>query len=133
MCRAADNIKISPYPSLSEIRETNSDYYAILFDQGQIGPLESHMSLTVAQKQKFTIKEISPEWGYATEATKVYFIMFLVFLCSFYNWGLDDQCLSNLKLVSNQLLIQASPDVSLLQNKNKNNRSIFMACFIWVR
>lgn len=53
-------------------RETNSGYYTTLFDQGQIGmPLEADSSLTVAQKQKFTIREISPEWSYATESTKV--------------------------------------------------------------
>ncbi|PON54974.1 Serine/threonine protein kinase [Trema orientale] len=72
-----DNLKISPCPS--EIHGTDSDYYAMLFDQGQIGPLESDMSLTLSQKQKFTIQEISPEWGYATEATKI--IIVGSFLC----------------------------------------------------
>ncbi|TXG67144.1 hypothetical protein EZV62_008419 [Acer yangbiense] len=44
----------------------------MFFDQDQIGvPLEGYLSLTVAQKQKLTIREISPEWGYTTEATKV--------------------------------------------------------------
>lgn len=55
-----------------ETQVTNSDYYSTLFDQNQFAaPLDVDSSLTVAQKQKFTIKEVSPEWGYATEATKV--------------------------------------------------------------
>lgn len=73
MCQGFDGFKFSTYPSTSQIHGTNSDYYAMLFDQGQIAPLESDMSLTVAQKQKFRIQEISPEWGYATETTKVSF------------------------------------------------------------
>ncbi|KAK1584696.1 hypothetical protein Q3G72_035326 [Acer saccharum] len=52
----------------------------MFFDQDQISvPLEGDLSLTVAQKQKFTIGEISPEWGYTTEATKV--IIVGSFLC----------------------------------------------------
>lgn len=79
LCHGVDDFKFSPYPSSAEIRETNSAYYAMLFDQGQIGPLESDMNLTVAQKQKFRIQEISPEWGYATETTKI--IIVGSFLC----------------------------------------------------
>ncbi|KAJ4835921.1 hypothetical protein Tsubulata_026522 [Turnera subulata] len=60
--------------------QTNSDYYAMLYDQDQLGmPVELGPSLTVSQQQKFTINEISPEWGYATEATKV--IIVGSFLC----------------------------------------------------
>lgn len=45
----------------------------MLFNEGQIGlPLESDPSLTLAQKQRFTIREISPEWGFASETTKVF-------------------------------------------------------------
>lgn len=44
-----------------------------MFDQGQSGlPLESDSSLTIAEEQKFTIREIAPEWSYASERTKVY-------------------------------------------------------------
>ena len=54
-------------------RETN--YYSTSFEQSLVGmPLEADSSLTIAQKQKFTIREISPDWGYAAEATKVCFI-----------------------------------------------------------
>lgn len=50
----------------------NSDYYRMLFDEGQTEvPLESGPSLTLAQKQRFTICEISPEWGFSSESTKV--------------------------------------------------------------
>ncbi|KAJ7945568.1 Calmodulin-binding transcription activator 4 [Quillaja saponaria] len=75
------SVKFPVYSCITETQETNSDYYALLFNQGQIGiPLEADASLTVAQKQKFTIKEISPEWGYATETTKV--IIIGSFLCN---------------------------------------------------
>ncbi|XP_027340146.1 calmodulin-binding transcription activator 4 isoform X2 [Abrus precatorius] len=73
-------VKFPQYSSMVETQEINSDYYATLFDQSQIGaPLDSDSSLTVAQKQKFTIKAVSPEWGYATETTKV--IIVGSFLC----------------------------------------------------
>ena len=65
-------VKFQPYSSMLETQQTNSDYYATLFAQSQIGaPIDADSSLTVAQKQKFTIKAVSPEWGYATETTKV--------------------------------------------------------------
>ncbi|GAV89566.1 IQ domain-containing protein/TIG domain-containing protein/CG-1 domain-containing protein/Ank_2 domain-containing protein [Cephalotus follicularis] len=67
-----ENFKISQFTYPIQRHETNSNYYTVLFDQGQISmPFEPESSLTVAQKQKFTIREISPEWGYAAEATKV--------------------------------------------------------------
>ncbi|KAM2334226.1 hypothetical protein ACFXTH_011800 [Malus domestica] len=71
-----DSFNLSPY---SSVTGTHSDYFTQLFEQGQIGSLESDVSLTVAQNQKFTIREISPEWGYDTEATKV--IIIGSFLC----------------------------------------------------
>ncbi|KAJ1407339.1 P-loop containing nucleoside triphosphate hydrolase [Sesbania bispinosa] len=68
-------VKHPPYSSIVETQEIGSDYYATLFDQSQIGaPLDAGSSLTVAQKQKFTIKAVSPEWGYASETTKVFII-----------------------------------------------------------
>ncbi|KAL0701077.1 hypothetical protein Bca4012_057199 [Brassica carinata] len=42
-------------------------------------PFEQVMSQTFAYKQKFTILDISPEWGYANETTKV--IIIGTFLC----------------------------------------------------
>ncbi|KAJ1382076.1 IPT domain, partial [Sesbania bispinosa] len=67
-----------PY-SLVETQRTNSDY-ATWFDQTQIQePLGADSSLTVAQKQKFTIKAVSPEYCYAAETTKV--IIVGSFLC----------------------------------------------------
>ncbi|CAF2063481.1 unnamed protein product [Brassica napus] len=42
-------------------------------------PFEQVMNQTVAYKQKFTIQDISPEWGYANETTKV--IIIGSFLC----------------------------------------------------
>ncbi|GMY26560.1 calmodulin-binding transcription activator 4 isoform X1 [Fagus crenata] len=73
--KEADRFKFPAYSSVIETHETNVDYYMTFFDQGHTGmPLESDSSLTVAQKQKFSIREISPEWGYASEATKVLII-----------------------------------------------------------
>lgn len=78
--KEADRFKFPAYSSVIETHETNVDYYMTFFDQGHTGmPLESDSSLTVAQKQKFSIREISPEWGYASEATKV--IIIGSFLC----------------------------------------------------
>ncbi|XP_057420415.1 calmodulin-binding transcription activator 4 isoform X2 [Lotus japonicus] len=68
-------VKLPPYSSFVEAQETNSDYYAGLFDQSLIGePLDAGSSLTLAQKQKFSIKAVSPEWGFASETTKVFII-----------------------------------------------------------
>ncbi|KAL3511453.1 hypothetical protein ACH5RR_030854 [Cinchona calisaya] len=54
---------------------TNPESYTTLFDQGQNGfSLEDDLGLTIAKKQKFTIREISPEWVYALETTKVFII-----------------------------------------------------------
>lgn len=48
------------------------DQCTTIFDQDQIGiSFEANMSLTIVQKQKFTIHDISPDWGYASDATKV--------------------------------------------------------------
>ncbi|XP_071705559.1 calmodulin-binding transcription activator 4-like [Rutidosis leptorrhynchoides] len=62
----------SAYSHATNMYQSDVDLYSTLFDQGQIEtPLASDSSLTVSQEQKFTIREISPEWGYATEPTKV--------------------------------------------------------------
>ncbi|KAK7359362.1 hypothetical protein VNO77_01319 [Canavalia gladiata] len=78
---AQGGVNFPQYPSMVETQQLNSDYYATLLDhESHIGvPLDSVSSLTVAQKQKFTIKAVSPEWGYATETTKV--IIVGSFLC----------------------------------------------------
>ncbi|RDY11839.1 Calmodulin-binding transcription activator 4, partial [Mucuna pruriens] len=72
-------VKFPPY-SVVETPGANSDYYETLFDQIQIQePLGVDSSLTVVQKQKFTITAVSPEYCYATEATKV--VVIGSFLC----------------------------------------------------
>ncbi|XP_047150004.1 calmodulin-binding transcription activator 4 isoform X1 [Vigna umbellata] len=78
--QGVDEVKFPAYSSVVETRVANSGYYETLFDQSQIiAPLDADSSLTIAQKQKFTIKTFSPEWGYATETTKV--IIVGSFLC----------------------------------------------------
>ncbi|XP_061338700.1 calmodulin-binding transcription activator 4-like isoform X2 [Gastrolobium bilobum] len=71
-------VKFPPY-SLVETQGINSEYYATLFDPFQIQEPLHTLSLTVPQKQKFTIKAVSPECCYATETTKVFIIG--TFLC----------------------------------------------------
>nr|TKR84534.1 calmodulin-binding family protein [Populus alba] len=75
-----EKFELPAYSSVIETHENNSNFYAMLYDQDHLGiPIEADSNLTVAQQQKFTIHEISPEWGYATEATKV--IIVGSFLC----------------------------------------------------
>ncbi|XP_057811185.1 calmodulin-binding transcription activator 4 [Salvia miltiorrhiza] len=46
-----------------------------LFYQDGLGSsLDNNVSLTIAQKQKFTIREISPEWCYTSEGSKILII-----------------------------------------------------------
>ncbi|KAE9454771.1 hypothetical protein C3L33_13343, partial [Rhododendron williamsianum] len=74
----SQEIEIFNFPAYSPVNNvsySNSEYFATFFDQGQNGMhLEADSSLTIAQEQKFTIREISPEWGYASEATKVFIV-----------------------------------------------------------
>ncbi|KAL3352234.1 hypothetical protein AABB24_020344 [Solanum stoloniferum] len=63
------------------------DQCTTIFDQDQIGiSFEANMSLTIVQKQKFIIHDISPDWGYASDATKV--VIVGSYLCnpSEYTW-----------------------------------------------
>lgn len=67
-----EDFKYPLYSPAVNTYRTDPIQYTTLFNQGQIGiSLEADLGLTIAQKQKFTIKEISPDWGYATAATKV--------------------------------------------------------------
>ncbi|KAL7607503.1 hypothetical protein Lser_V15G14565 [Lactuca serriola] len=72
---ASQELDISTFPKYvpaNNMYQSDADIYSTLFDLGQIEtPLASDSSLTIAQEQKFTIREISPDWGYATEPTKV--------------------------------------------------------------
>lgn len=66
-----EELKIPAYKT--NAHAVSSDYYGILFDEGQVEvPLESDPSLTLAQKQQFMIREVSPEWGFSSETTKVF-------------------------------------------------------------
>ncbi|WOL11434.1 calmodulin-binding transcription activator 4-like [Canna indica] len=63
--------------------------FSSIFDHNPFGSsLETDPSLTVAQKQHFSIREISPEWAFSYESTKV--IITGDFLCSpsDYNWAI---------------------------------------------
>ncbi|XP_038997320.1 calmodulin-binding transcription activator 4-like [Hibiscus syriacus] len=73
------NVEIPSGPAAIQDLGTVSDFDKI-FNQDKIGiPLVTSPSSTVPQKQKFTIQEISPEWGYTSEVTKV--IIVGSFLC----------------------------------------------------
>ncbi|XP_074576628.1 calmodulin-binding transcription activator 4-like [Curcuma longa] len=55
--------------------------FSSIFDQSQFGAsLETDLSLTVSQKQRFSIREVSPEWAFSYESTKV--IITGDFLCN---------------------------------------------------
>lgn len=70
--KEANNFKSPVYSSMIGSHETNSDLHTMFFGDDQFGmPLEGDMGLTVSHEQKFTIQDISPEWGFTTEATKV--------------------------------------------------------------
>ncbi|XP_026385976.1 calmodulin-binding transcription activator 4-like isoform X2 [Papaver somniferum] len=59
-----DTSNFHPIASTQE----SSLLYAV---ETQLAPVEVISRLTVAQCQKFSIQEISPEWGYASECSKV--------------------------------------------------------------
>ncbi|XP_010250677.1 PREDICTED: calmodulin-binding transcription activator 4-like isoform X2 [Nelumbo nucifera] len=82
LLQEAENSKVSVCSSGTNMYEANANYYKMWFDQGiRLGvPLGADSSLTIAQKQRFTISEISPDWGYSSETTKV--IITGSFLCS---------------------------------------------------
>lgn len=74
------DFKYPVYSSAMSSYVDNPDNYTTLFHQGQTGiSFEDDLGLTISQKQKFTIREISPEWGLASEATKV--VIIGSFLC----------------------------------------------------
>ncbi|XP_043707251.1 calmodulin-binding transcription activator 4-like [Telopea speciosissima] len=79
--QVVENSKRSSYSSGTTVHKANPNSYTLWFDQENHleVPLDGDSSLTIAQKQRFTICEISPEWGYDTEATKV--IITGSFLC----------------------------------------------------
>ncbi|XP_050205101.2 calmodulin-binding transcription activator 4 isoform X2 [Mercurialis annua] len=78
--RNFDNFEIPTHSSVTDTYDAHPDYFSMLYDQsGLLLPIEADLSLTVAELQKFTIREISPEWGYSAEATKV--IVIGSFLC----------------------------------------------------
>ncbi|KVH95718.1 Ankyrin repeat-containing protein [Cynara cardunculus var. scolymus] len=69
------DLKFSSYTHAKNMYGSDPDFRPATFDQEHIQmPLESDSSLTISQEQKFTIREISPGWGYATESTKVLII-----------------------------------------------------------
>ncbi|XP_024990838.1 calmodulin-binding transcription activator 4 isoform X4 [Cynara cardunculus var. scolymus] len=66
-----EDFKFPAYTPARNLSDSYPDFYSTMFGQGQGGmPLESASSLTIAQEQKFTIREIAPQWGYASEPTK---------------------------------------------------------------
>ena len=68
-----EDLNFSSFTHAKSMYESDPDFYPAAFDQEHIRmPLARDSSLTIAQEQKFTIREISPAWGYATESTKVY-------------------------------------------------------------
>ncbi|XP_022991382.1 LOW QUALITY PROTEIN: calmodulin-binding transcription activator 4-like [Cucurbita maxima] len=67
------------YASPLDTHDDNSNYHLSFLKQDHGNSFEVDTSLIVAQVQKFTIRQIVPEQGYATESTKV--IIIGSFLC----------------------------------------------------
>ncbi|KAK9108508.1 hypothetical protein Syun_024519 [Stephania yunnanensis] len=67
-----DKISGAPLYSSPTTDGTNPGYYSMWFDrESHMRNLGSESKLTLAKKQKFSISTICPEWGYASENTKV--------------------------------------------------------------
>ncbi|KAI3467723.1 hypothetical protein Pfo_024386 [Paulownia fortunei] len=74
------SINHPPYSPALNAYGITPDCYSSLFDQDQLGiSLEDNVSLIIAQKQKFTIREISPDWCYTSEGGKI--VIIGSFLC----------------------------------------------------
>ncbi|KAI3983487.1 hypothetical protein MKX01_038907, partial [Papaver californicum] len=72
LLHAVDNSTNFLYSYGISTLEADPNYSSTLFDtETQLAPIEVVSRLTVAQSQKFSIQEISPEWGYASECSKV--------------------------------------------------------------
>ncbi|PIN11506.1 putative protein, contains IPT/TIG domain [Handroanthus impetiginosus] len=70
-----DSLKYSAYSPVPHTYGTTADCYSSLFDQDGLEiSHENNISLTIAPTQKFTIREISPEWCYTCEGGKIIII-----------------------------------------------------------
>lgn len=70
-----EEFKFYAQPHAMNFHEANPYHFTETLQQDQIGvPLQAAPSSTISQKQKFTLHEISPDWGYANETTKVSFL-----------------------------------------------------------
>lgn len=65
------------YSSPLDTHDVNSNYNIPFLKQEHGNSFEVDTSLIVAQVQKFTIRQIVPEQGYATETTKVLVIFYI--------------------------------------------------------
>ncbi|URD85161.1 calmodulin-binding transcription activator [Musa troglodytarum] len=56
----------------AEKSEFSSSFTDMWFDQSQFGaPHQTESSLTLAERHLFTVREVSPEWAFSSEPTKV--------------------------------------------------------------
>ena len=75
LSQEAETFRFSAPPHAVNYYEANPYQYSEMFQQDQIGvPLQATPSSTISNNYKFTLHEISPDWGYANETTKVYFL-----------------------------------------------------------
>ncbi|KAK4402629.1 Calmodulin-binding transcription activator 4 [Sesamum angolense] len=74
------SMKYPAYSTALNAYDMSPDAYSSFFDQNELGiSLEDSISLTIAPKQKFTIREICPDWCYTSEGAKV--VIIGSFLC----------------------------------------------------
>lgn len=66
---AAKDIDILAYSS--HTYSATPELSTMLLDPIRGMTFGADLSLTVAKEQKFTIREISPEWGFANDSTRV--------------------------------------------------------------
>ncbi|KAL0421577.1 UNVERIFIED_CONTAM: Calmodulin-binding transcription activator 4 [Sesamum latifolium] len=66
------SMKYPAYSPALNAYDMSPNAYSSFFDQNELGiSLEDSISLTIAPKQKFTIREICPDWCYTSEGAKV--------------------------------------------------------------
>ncbi|KAG8383308.1 hypothetical protein BUALT_Bualt05G0171200 [Buddleja alternifolia] len=75
-----DSITNPAYSPVPHTYGNTPDCYSSLFDQDELRIAdENSINLTISQKQKFTIREISPDWCYTSDGAKI--IIIGSFLC----------------------------------------------------
>lgn len=79
MPQEVENFGFTAYSPVTNSSYTYPNSFSSVLDQGQIGINFEADCLNISPSQKYTIREICPEWGYASDNTKV--VIVGSFLC----------------------------------------------------